>query len=546
MRFKNSKGPLKIYAVAGTQTVLFSLDISLSNIEGKNVLGFSFERTGGGAKKLLNGSKRFASLKGTSKEKFSLVQTFFWKDYTADPGQTYHYRITAMMGNADAVTPGYTTTIQIKTEPLQEGTHAVFFNYGVTGSQAYSARFENKRVDELPAAKQKAALKMLGRELWEDGLLEFVAQAKDSSYELVGAFYELQYPGFLAALQKAKQCGVRLQLVYGAQPSQKTKNEEAITAAGLSAFCMPRTKVSQPHNKFMLLCKNGYPVEVWTGSTNITLPGIFGHSNTGHWIKDAAVAEKFYQYFNVIKNNPTVKETAVTSEAIKADTNLVRLKKGTHVFFSPRSTQNLLTHYANLIDSAKRMACMIIPFNIDDVFRDVYAKDKDHLRYILFEKAAEAKTVKSNDKDLMITGGAILKTPVEQWVKEISTKTSAAAGILYVHNKFFLIDPLERVPVVVTGSANFSKNSITNNDENTIIIKGDQRVADIYLTEYSRMFEHFWPRYLATLPTSSFSKPLDEGYTWHKDYFNKNKMGYKRKVVFNAMKDAVESGIDNA
>lgn len=542
MRFKNTKGPLKVYAVAGTQTVLFSLDIAISKVEGKKLLGFSFERrTGNGPKKTLNGSKRFASLKGTSREKTSLVQTYFWKDYTADPGQTYTYTITAMLGTAANFAAGFEVSIQIKTEPLQQGEHGVYFNYGVTGSQAYSNQFENKLVDELSPAKKKAALKMLGRELWEDGLLEFVKQASDNTYRLVGMFYELQYPEFLLALKKASKAGVQVELNYSAQPGQKLKNETAIANAGIGDLCRIRTKVSQPHNKFMILCKDGKPIEVWTGSTNITLPGIFGHSNTGHWIKDASIAEKYFQYWNVIKENPTVKNSAVVSEAIKADTNLTDLKKGIHVFFSPRSSENLLTHYANLIDSATKMACMIIPFNIDDVFRDVYAKDKDHLRYILFEKAAEAKSVQSNDRDLMITAGAILKSPVEQWVKEISTKTSAAAGILYVHNKFFLIDPLEKVPVVVSGSANFSKSSITSNDENTLIIKGDLRVADIYLTEYSRMFEHFWPRYLSTLPVRSFSKPLDETFTWHKDYYNINKMGQKRKKVFNAMKSAKES-----
>ncbi len=542
MRFKNTKGPLKVYAVAGTQTVLFSLDIAISKVEGKRLLGFSFERkTGNGPKRTLNGTKRFASLHGTPREKLSLVQTYFWKDYTADPGQTYTYTITAMLGAADNPVAGFEVSIQVQTEPLHQGQHAVYFNYGVTGSQAYSARFENKRVDELSPAKKKAALKMLGRELWEDGLLQFVKQATDNSYQLAGMFYELQYPDFLLALKKAQQAGVQIELCYSAQPGQKLKNETAIATAGIGHLCRIRTKVSQPHNKFMVLCKNGKPIEVWTGSTNITLAGIFGHSNTGHWIKDAGIAEKYFQYWTTIKENPTVKNSAVVSEAIKADTDLSSLKKGTHVFFSPRSTKNLLTQYANLIDSAKKMACMIIPFNIDDVFREVYAKDKDHLRYILFEKAAEAKSVQSNDRDLMITAGAILKTPVEQWVKEISTKTSAAAGILYVHNKFFLIDPLERVPIVVTGSANFSKSSITSNDENTLIIKGDQRVADIYLTEYSRMFEHFWPRYLGTLPVRSFTKPLDETYSWHKDYYNTNKMGQKRKKAFNTMKDAKES-----
>ncbi len=252
------------------------------------------------------------------------------------------------------------------------------------------------------------------------------------------------------------------------------------------------------------------------------------------------MAEKYFEYWNIVKTNAPVSSTAAVSESIKADMDLKQLGTGTHVFFSPRSSTVLLSHYANLIDSAQKMACMIIPFNIDDVFRDVYAKDKDYLRYILFEKASEAKSVKSNDRDLMITGGAILKTPVEQWVKEISSKTSTGAGILYVHNKFFLVDPLEKTPLVITGSANFSKSSITSNDENTLVIKGDRRVADIYLTEYSRMFEHFWPRYLSTLPTRGFSNPLDEGYTWHQDYYNTEKMGYKRKKVFNAMKAAKE------
>ena len=224
MRFKNTKGPLKLYAVAGTQTVLFSLDIPLSKVEGKNLLGFSFERQmGSGPKRILNGSKRFASLKGTPREKFSLVQTYFWKDYTADPGQTYTYTITAMMGEAADPVPGFEVSIKVQTELLQQGQHAVYFNYGVTGSQAYSARFENKPVDELSPAKKKAALKMLGRELWEDGLLQFVNQATDNSYQLAGMFYELQYPDFLLAFKKSAQgrCTSRIVLQRTAGPEIK-------------------------------------------------------------------------------------------------------------------------------------------------------------------------------------------------------------------------------------------------------------------------------------------------------------------------------------
>jgi len=50
---------------------------------------------------------------------------------------------------------------------------------------------------------------------------------------------------------------------------------------------------------------------------------------------------------------------------------------------------------------------------------------------------------------------------------------------------------------VVSGSANFNKPSCTENDENMIVIRGNQRVADIYLGEFMRLFTHFRARGLA-------------------------------------------------
>jgi phosphatidylserine/phosphatidylglycerophosphate/cardiolipin synthase-like enzyme len=48
--------------------------------------------------------------------------------------------------------------------------------------------------------------------------------------------------------------------------------------------------------------------------------------------------------------------------------------------------------------------------------------------------------------------------------------------------------------VLITGSANFSNNSTLVNDSNTLIIRGDTAVADIYATEFMRMFDHYWFR----------------------------------------------------
>ena len=60
----------------------------------------------------------------------------------------------------------------------------------------------------------------------------------------------------------------------------------------------------------------------------------------------------------------------------------------------------------------------------------------------------------------------------------------------YVHNKFMLVDPLGDDPIVVAGSANFSDASTRQNDENMVIVRGDTRVADIYLGEFMRLYSH--------------------------------------------------------
>src|SRR6185295_13804860 len=77
--------------------------------------------------------------------------------------------------------------------------------------------------------------------------------------------------------------------------------------------------------------------------------------------------------------------------------------------------------------------------------------------------------------------GSFLDDPLYTWVrKETNTaKLKLNTHVAYIHSKFLLRDPLGKDPIVVTGSANFSNPSTTDNDENMLIIRGDQRVADI-------------------------------------------------------------------
>ena len=103
--------------------------------------------------------------------------------------------------------------------------------------------------------------------------------------------------------------------------------------------------------------------------------------------------------------------------------------------------------------------------------------------------------------------------------------------------------PLGADPVVVTGSANFSKASTTDNDENMLIIRGNTRVADIYFTEFNRLFNHYYFRAvqesLVGQPVADANLFLDEtGKQWVKNYAP-GKLRAKRLNLYTTMKRTV-------
>lgn len=111
-------------------------------------------------------------------------------------------------------------------------------------------------------------------------------------------------------------------------------------------------------------------------------------------------------------------------------------------------------------------------------------------------------TLESEDEDMeklsswkfnkIAVGNVLGENLFEHWLKEMLTGFNE--HVKYIHTKYMLIDPLSNDPLVITGSANFSNASTKDNDENMLIIRGDTRVSDIYLTEFMRLFMHFYFR----------------------------------------------------
>ena len=65
---------------------------------------------------------------------------------------------------------------------------------------------------------------------------------------------------------------------------------------------------------------------------------------------------------------------------------------------------------------------------------------------------------------------------------------------MIIHHKFIVIDAETDAPTIYSGSANMSGNSIFGNDENLLEIKGSSRLAQIYLAEFLRLYEHYRAR----------------------------------------------------
>jgi phosphatidylserine/phosphatidylglycerophosphate/cardiolipin synthase-like enzyme len=91
--------------------------------------------------------------------------------------------------------------------------------------------------------------------------------------------------------------------------------------------------------------------------------------------------------------------------------------------------------------------------------------------------------------------------------------------VRYVHTKYMLIDPLGPDPIILSGSANFSAASSKDNDENMLVIRGDKRVADIYLGEFMRLYNHFAFRdWASNNPGAQSPKHLRTD-AWWRGYF---------------------------
>ena len=473
------------------------------------------------------------------------IQSFMWSDYSAKPGRKYTYRVVALKGGPADLEIVADTKVNVRTEAPEDGLNDVHFNRGVAASQVFARRFGNRRPEDIG----QPAWDWLSRGLFE-AMKAFVEAAGPGDGLRVCA-YEFHYRPFLEVLKQAVDRGVDVKIIYDAKdnPNKTTgivfprdANRKIAAAAGLTARCTERaaTKSYISHNKFMVRLVGGQPVSVWTGGTNFSEGGIFGQSNVGEVAEHAAIAAKYAAFWELLDADPTAKVLRPDVEAL-TPTPAGLPPKGTSVIFSPRGSLEVLDWYAERAREATGGLFMTFAFGMNDVFKEVYRNGKAPLRFALMEKEvrpmkagpkkdAEIDAIKNlrfMDENLFAIGSHFRANKFDTWLAE--RLTGLNSHVRYIHNKFMLLDPLSDDPIVIGGSANFSSASTKQNDENMLVVRGNKRVADIYLGEFMRLYSHHAFREFANRRGSAMPKlnhlRRDD---WWRDYFGAGNRSRRR------------------
>ena len=262
-------------------------------------------------------------------------------------------------------------TIAVTTGDPGTGTHGIYFNRGVAASQAYATKFGAPPPDLTPEQRAEAMI-WLSRGL-QEALTGFITAGASPQLVIRAAAYEFTEPTVLAAFAQAHAAGADVKIIYHDKPNdpQSGLNEQAIADAHLDpAILIPRHHPTIAHNKFIVRATRAADgtlsgEQVWTGSTNMSQGGIFGHSNVGHAVRDprSPTPTSATGPSCPATHGQAAQDLGVGEQPLRrghADA------PGIHTLFSPRLELQPLDWYAARFTDSAATAHITLPFGMDN------------------------------------------------------------------------------------------------------------------------------------------------------------------------------------
>ncbi|MBI3162810.1 MAG: hypothetical protein HYZ23_09880 [Chloroflexi bacterium] len=294
----------------------------------------------------------------------------------------------------------------------------------------------------------------------EEKLIQFINNAQISIHI---ASFEFNLTPVAEALIAAKNRGVDVKwitdnengLEYDIQPGRGQfalltgSGIEVKDDAGRSALM---------HNKFWIFDQQ----ITWTGSTNITVNGIFKQNNNVLVIRSPEIAYIFEREFQEMwggQFGPRAPSTVNNQWAILDGTPV-------QVLFS--SEDNVVSNLIALVNDAQ-INIRFLAFSFTDY----------PLAQAMIDKHKAGLDVKGVYETFSSAGSrSELRT---FWCAGVPARQDGNSGFL--HDKIIIIDN----SIVVTGSLNYSSNADESNEENVVIVDNAE-IAALYLQEFDKLW----------------------------------------------------------
>ena len=502
-----------------------------------NFLGFAIRRTPGFAnnQNFLVNKLDFTPIAPNAKPKPSSkapFQKFNWWDSgfaTTDRGKTFHYDVIPVLGtgpNDLALQEASAGHLDVTLPEVLDSNIATYFNRAVVSSQSFLT---------LKSKPLKTQMEWLA-----NGLQDAVAEVLQESDAFDCAIYHLS--DGLWILPSFKDFAGRGSLIYF-DKGKDTKSQAGANylAAKHNISKHKRDAIAKlMHDKFVVSYKDGKEAAVLMGSTNFTPEAQTVQANLLHILHSPQLAELYAQRAQLLANNRKTSDIAkfagwhkvtdipgtslrvfftpesgkqrqfleTVTAAVQAAQSSVLFCMFTAsdtllmdaIFAKGDSVDHLIYGLINSIDDPDRptkkgQTRTNLPKIAATIYHRSTQKNPDTLAYAAFNEAAprgflpELRSIDTSAYDVSIA---------KKSGKKVSTAKKKTGGPppIHVHHKFIVIDGDTKNPTIYSGSPNFSTASENGNDENVLEIKSNPQLAQIYVAEFMRLYNHYRARAL--------------------------------------------------
>ncbi|MGZ6004500.1 MAG: phospholipase D-like domain-containing protein [Caulobacteraceae bacterium] len=453
----------------------------------------------------------------------SPIRRCIWTDHGVTSSDQACYRVSAMVASGagfkvDPAGISNWTAPVVVTGDFGDGLSA-YFNKGTLMSQVVSKFVKGdvspaslrQFTDGLSSAGNPARRYLSGEA--RSQILAFLADADRRGSSIYAAIYEINDDELIQAL---KPFGNRGHILIGNGGATRPTVGKELQDAGFEVHHrdLSGKGLSSPsvHNKFVVeVTSDGTPVRVLTGSTNWTTTGLCTQLNNAIFIARPAIAKRFRdQWDKLVAAGNDMPPALKTANAKSTKDGPVEL------YFAATPAQQEFKPVLDLIKGATQgvLFLMFTPGQ-SPLLTALLARARKNDVYV----RGVVSSVSEKGNGIIEVGGQVVNagTPVQsynhstlvpanvppsnrpEWaMAEFNANEIHGAHMMaIVHSKTIVVDPFSPNCAVITGSHNFSPSASKSNDENLVIIRGDQALARAYAVHISGVYDAYaWRAFL--------------------------------------------------